>query len=222
VNRTTDSGNGRTSPPATVSAGPLLIEEGQVRAVFSPDGEALALVNETTKTVDVLDVADPSAPRYVSRLDDLPLSASTVDYSRYRPDERELTVSDQNGELLRFDLDYRRLLGDLREWSGLDEDRVDWARYSRACHDSDCARSDCVSGGGIGDDGARDGRAGGGRARDDRARDGRVSGARVREPRRSCGLVGRLGATPRGVVASVHEALRATRVPGRTHIRSGQ
>jgi hypothetical protein len=157
---------GRVTP-----AGPLLIEEGQVRVVFSPDGEALALVNETTKTVDVLDVADPSAPRHVARLDDLPLSASTVgfaagnralvihgrpelvqvwdiatpgaprqvasieghpatvDYLLYRPDERELTISDRDGELLRFDLDDRRLLGELCEWSGVDEDRVDWGRY---------------------------------------------------------------------------------------------
>ncbi|WP_447007591.1 XRE family transcriptional regulator [Saccharothrix isguenensis] len=152
-------------------AGPLLIEEGQVRAVFSPDGRALAVVNETTKIVDVLDVADPSAPRHVAHLEDLPLSEptvgfaadnrallihgrpelvqvwditapgaprqvasieghpATVDFSRYRPDERELVVSDQQGDLLRFDLDDRRLLADTCEWRGADEDRVDWARY---------------------------------------------------------------------------------------------
>ncbi len=157
---------GRVTP-----AGPLLIEEGQVRAVFSPDGKALAVVNETTKTVDVLDVADPSAPRYLAHLGDLPLSApsvgfaadnralvihgrpelvqvwdiatpgaprqvasieghpAAVDHSRYRPGERELTVSDQTGDLLRFDLDDERLLGDVCAWPGVDDDPVGWARY---------------------------------------------------------------------------------------------
>ncbi|MEU4443348.1 hypothetical protein AB0K14_13905 [Actinosynnema sp. NPDC050801] len=62
-------------------AGPMLVEQGQVRAVFSPDGRFLALVNETAKTIDVLDVADPSAPRHWARLTDLSLSALAVDFA---------------------------------------------------------------------------------------------------------------------------------------------
>ncbi|GAB3004352.1 hypothetical protein GCM10027184_71980 [Saccharothrix stipae] len=62
-------------------AGPMLVEQGQVRAVFSPDGRFLALVNETAKTIDVLDVADPSAPRHWARLTDLSLSELVVDFA---------------------------------------------------------------------------------------------------------------------------------------------
>ncbi|MFD0205488.1 MULTISPECIES: ATP-binding cassette domain-containing protein [Saccharothrix] len=87
---------GRATP-----AGPLLIVEGKAHAVFSPGGRFLAVVNETTKEVEVFDVTDPSAPRHWALLTDLALSTPVVEFAA---DDRALVIGGRPGVVQVWDI----------------------------------------------------------------------------------------------------------------------